>query len=152
MYLQIIFREFSWKAGFNDDFKGLTLKELRNRLGLNVENKDVDFSALVKFLRDSYSTNDPHAKKSKLKDEEWAESVRNTGFNVDLKEDLLKYWYTPAENVPNEELHDTWNWRDINGVSYLNDAIQQVYRKLILLLEMWILLRCRNCNRFRRKN
>ena len=99
---------------------------MKNRLGLNIENKDVDFNELIKFLRDSYNSNPPDAKKAELKNEEWKESVHNTGFNIDTSNNLLKYWYTPAEEIPTADLSDSWNWKDIKGVSYINEAIRQV--------------------------
>lgn len=122
----ISYRGNSWKAGINEDYRGLTLKQLQDKLGISNPNKEIDVQELINFLKDAHSAKNSAAPKAAFKRADWLASIGATGFHVDASNPIFQHWHKPPEDLSDAELPKHWNWKDIGGVTFVNEAINQV--------------------------
>jgi cathepsin C len=94
-------QQTSWKAGFDSKFVGLSMLEVNNKIGT----KQVSQKPLKREF-----------------------PVKESSDNVDLSylsntdyDSLIYYWNTPIESIPVDKLPKSWDWSNINNVSYISD-------------------------------
>ena len=87
---------------------------------------DISLRNLIKFLRYPETARSSDRSKSEYFKEDFENSIKNSGISVDTSNSLLKYWYKHVDDIPEEALPEEWDWRDIDGVNYLNPPRMQV--------------------------
>jgi len=59
------------------------------------------------------------AKSSYFK-QDFQESIKLSNIQIDINDPVLKFWYTPIDEIPDSELPTEWDWRNINNINYMN--------------------------------
>lgn len=81
---------------------------------------------IVDYLSYPESFRPDNAKKSPEYKKDFEEALKHTGIKVDDSDPLLKYWYKHVDDIPDNELPEKWDWRNIEGVNYVSDPVSQV--------------------------
>eukprot|EP00831_Metopus_contortus_P085534 TRINITY_DN996_c0_g1_i1.p1 TRINITY_DN996_c0_g1~~TRINITY_DN996_c0_g1_i1.p1 ORF type:complete len:462 (-),score=40.98 TRINITY_DN996_c0_g1_i1:23-1408(-) len=118
-------KDFSWNAKMNPEFKGLTLKVLKERLGVP-QHKGFNVNKFVGLLKKSPVFLHPGAKCSKYQRDEWKDLVKKTGFDIDPSDNIHKYYFTHVFDIDPEDLPKSWDWRNVDGKNYMNKAYRQI--------------------------
>ncbi|MDR3547543.1 MAG: hypothetical protein P4M11_04590 [Candidatus Pacebacteria bacterium] len=122
-------RDGNWKAELNPEFVGKTLVELQKLMGQSAWAPRQIFSirAVINYLRAPKANRFQQTKlKSAYLKRDLEQALRDSGFVVDTTDPLLKYWYSHVDDIPAKELPKAWDWRDVEGVNYMNPARKQV--------------------------
>jgi len=116
-----------WKAKFNPSLVGKTLNSLKGLIGESVCNKKkLPLKNIIDYLSYPEKYRNPNASKSTLFKKDFERSLKNSGFEVDTSDEVLKYWYKHVDNIPTKVLPKKWDWRNVKGVNYVNKARTQV--------------------------
>lgn len=121
-------RDRKWKAELNPDFVGKTMGELWDLIGMKEKRwEDTSLKNIVKFLKYPNTVRPENGvNKSKFYKKDFLKALQSSGMKVDTSNPLYKYYYTHIDDIPDEEVPDQWDWRDVNGVNYMNKARMQV--------------------------
>ena len=95
-------QQSSWKAGISDYFKGLSLVEVNNRIGMKRNHRRVKSQAQTAQFLQQPITNSA-----------W-DQLRLTD-----PESLVAFLNTPLDQIPVNSLPNEWDWTNINGQSFI---------------------------------
>jgi len=131
----------SWKAQVHNEFKGLSLLELSEKLGLRNKNSSNEKTSSNNFLNKNVHRNKQKSnlkKNSRIENNIFAkysdESVLNSLLNKDNSENskrendsqhvfsteqMQKYLHTEISEMDEEKLAKNWDWRNVGGKNFL---------------------------------
>ena len=126
----------TWKAGFNDFFKGMTFAEIYRKMGSksNFATIDTNLSEEQSFLEFKSSKLNSKSTKNKEKIKTKKHILLNQSSyserEVDSKditnlEDINKYQNVPIDEIDTLKLPLNWDWRNVGGVNFVPPTNQQ---------------------------
>ena len=121
----------TWKADFNDNFKGFTLAQINEKIGSKMKfsskksqmyETDMLDDKSENFNTKSFKSNT--LKKNKLI---YNEKQNRNGDNnreqdshlITNQHEINKYRDIPVENIDSKKLPLNWDWRNVGGVNYI---------------------------------
>ena len=117
----------TWEAGINPAYIGKTLDDMKQLMGQSsCQSKELSLQKEVDYMKYPNKFRAENATKSKLIKESLIKALHESGFDVNTSDPILKYWYTPAEDIPDEEVLKEWDWRNVSGENYVSRARDQV--------------------------
>jgi len=115
-----------WQAAMNTDFLGKTFSSLKKLMGRPACKKEKNsVKSVIDFLEQPQIERNPNATKSEKYKEDFINAIKNDGLEVDTNDPILKYWYTHPDDFPDSELPEQWDWRNVNGENFINEARNQ---------------------------
>ena len=112
----------SWTAIINEEYAGKTLKTLLNLISRNPLPNTPSLQNIINYLKPSEQLILP---KSSYFLKDFSESLKHSGFVIDTSDPLLKYWYMHIDDIPDSAIPKNWDWRNVNGISYINPTRSQ---------------------------
>eukprot|EP00826_Nyctotherus_ovalis_P050925 TRINITY_DN6312_c0_g1_i1.p1 TRINITY_DN6312_c0_g1~~TRINITY_DN6312_c0_g1_i1.p1 ORF type:complete len:341 (+),score=80.45 TRINITY_DN6312_c0_g1_i1:190-1212(+) len=122
-----------WTAKVNPAYANKTLKQLKVLMGQPLcGSKRLPLKKIIDYLAYPEKFRNPNATKSPKYKEDFENDLKNAGFAVNTSNEVLKYWYKHVDDIPESEIPETWDWRNVSGVkngsgvNYVSKARSQV--------------------------
>lgn len=87
--------------------------------------KYMTLQGIIDVLKYPETARPDKATKSTAYKEDFVKSLKDSGFDVDVSDPMLKYWYTPVDDIPDSEMPKEWDWRDVDGEDYTSPPRDQ---------------------------
>lgn len=80
--------------------------------------KELPLQNIIDYLAYPEKYRDDNAKKSIKYKRDFRKALRNSGFDIDTNDEVLKYWYKHVDNIPKPP--KKWDWRNVRGIDYIS--------------------------------
>lgn len=130
--------DLGWKAELNKNYMGLTLIQLRSKLGLRSKKSEEGFTSLLQRDTDDLETKEflsklnseiesfkptESAKKDVVRIQD-SEREKDSKYVTDYEE-VTKYIKTDLKDMDKKALPKNWDWRNVGGIDYMTELQQQ---------------------------